>query len=398
MTRRLCESVHNYFQIDKIKELARFYAELPDNDFNSLAVNANDHSLVSWQQESPVTVEMRSTCTTTTASAAADLSQNFGNGDGIKLSTCRLALKTTHSAKPSQCVVRLPCKAGKCHELSSYEQDVEEMEAMGVFDYVPPKSFSKMQAMSSETISFEGFGMSQQLPVSKQEMVVVKHAFNQQFDEEVTLDESEETVESPRSSDSSFCEYDVALVEGNEAASISSSSVGFVGILQPHISRPVLNGKCRAFDDHHQSANGLSVAGKQQDGLSSLHSTPSNKEMLPSMSLKFTNKPNRVHSVDDSINFACLSSSKRPCPPFGSGSGHDLLKRTGESIDCLLKPQYCTVISLNVPTTSNQSQDKKKRRRKKGNNGWSFSLSMLHCSGFSRQIITNVCLSIPYFG
>ena len=97
--------------------MARFYAELPDNDFNSLADNANDHSLFSLQQESPVTVEMRSTCITTTASAAADLSQNIGNGDGIKLSTCRLALKTTHSAQPSQYVVRLE-NAMSCHHTS----------------------------------------------------------------------------------------------------------------------------------------------------------------------------------------------------------------------------------------------------------------------------------------
>nr|KAG5713319.1 hypothetical protein BaRGS_007846 [Batillaria attramentaria] len=370
-----------YTMLDKIKEQARYIADLPDDDFNDLVVNARDFSLARGRHPLPHSTAMSSSSQHTIITVPDDCSEEEDeaccrDGQPLGASVPPLLLNTSPMQKGSGAAMTdddsgLPSSTmtGRRNSYSD-DTDTSDMEGKGVFDYIPTTRV-------------------------KREAVSIHHTYNPHYDEEIAVESDKSSVESPRSDTSSTREYDVTPLDSEDLA----AGVGGGATEMTTYSLESHGYNDEDSDDNiHRRLYGRSVGSSTSSGAwesierprasstSSINfsrSQPLLSQGQTISSLRSTNASALGRSVDDGVHFPSLSrysSDSRyspesryspdsigalPRPPFSPDE--DLLRKVGNSVSQLVSTSY----NLSQPSCGDGLTDgKKKKKKKKDGKGW----------------------------
>ncbi|XP_076452204.1 uncharacterized protein LOC143287851 [Babylonia areolata] len=363
-------------QVEKIKEQARVIADLPEDEFNELVLNARDYSLARGRP-SPSPILAMST------NGQEVLRDHSDEADG-QVSSLVTKLDFSTSASSHRFLVSgvkdddsgLPSstKTGRHASLSS--DDTLEMEEKDHVESICPYSLVRKENDVGEM-------EEERTEVPRlRDLVVVSHSYNPDYDEEVPVEHDDESIESPRSDASSTREYDLPQLDGEDAVEMKT----FNSEQHP------------CYYDDEDSDDGIRSSlytgrnswrtmesSRPASSASSINFTRSSKYLAEGKTISSlrsntaTSASTKISNVDESVNFSLGSFSAQPryspdrggalsglslSPPFGTGK--DLLNKVGESVSSLMK------ISSQDPCqtkaeTDGDTWDKKRQRQKKTN-------------------------------
>lgn len=272
-------------QLNLIKEKARDIAELPEDDFNDLVVNARDFSLARGRLSQSTHSSVMST-----GSRHSTLTSSDDHGDeddeGCERNSCSRVSSVPVpspdlSAEPqpnnllnNDYIPRFPMTFSSqfSHRISNLsDTDSSDMEGKGAFDYFPQK-----------------------------EKIRITHTYKPDYDEEVELESDKSSVESPRSDVSSTHEYNFP---GSE------SELGTEMITYKTYS----NNDDPIHNLYRQGGMELWESKTSQRACSASVSFPNSKICLETgqsiSSIRGSNTSIISKSVDDGVKFTSLGSS-----------------------------------------------------------------------------------------
>lgn len=353
--------------MENLKDHARCIADLPENEFNELVLNARDFSLARGRPPSqPIAALAMS-------SSSRILSNHDYDDDEDSCSNSRINSTVTsmsgnvlkldlRSSVQKGCTAAgiidddsgLPSSTKTGHgptSVSSFD-DEKEMEERGVFDYVPAKPGKEKR---ERVVELKELGLH----------LKVSHTYNPQYDEAVPVENDNESIESPRSDVSSTREYDLTSSPDNETEMTTFRT-----------ERTNYRDEDKSSDDepHLNVHNGWKER-PRASSTSSINFSRSVQHIDKGQTISGLRSASAVTSasVDDPVQFglrargpSCCSPDYtllRPSPPFGTGDNQ--LNRVGHSLINLLNPAGAG--NSDGQGGSGDDLKKKKKKETKGN-------------------------------
>ena len=421
------------WQVEKIKEQARYIADLPEVEFNALVVNARDYSLARGRPPPP---PPRPSAMSTGGQHALDDRSSDDDDDGRVRRVPQLNFHNpsafTHKGNAAGMTdddSGLPSstRSGRRNSLPSSEDDAE-MQEKGKFRYSQPfvkpspKKDRKREEDEGGEEEEEGEEQEQEEEEKKSspvprlrvsESVVVTPMYNPQYDEAVMVEHDNESVESPRSDTSSTREYDVTQLDGDdlgcgggtELTTFSSEQHGYYDDDDDDDDEGGSGENVhRALYGRHSLPSAWVQERPRSASASSIHFKRSAKGHTIS-SLRnsscgggaATGAAANASSVDDSVQFPSLSghhhstqarlspdcssavawSRSQLSPPFGTDT-ENVLRRVGNSISSMVQSSSYNLSKLDTGTGAGDrdgtpGDSKKKKKKKKDTKGKFFA-------------------------
>ncbi|KAL8571388.1 hypothetical protein ACOMHN_046563 [Nucella lapillus] len=355
-------------QVEKIKEQARFIADLPEDEFNELVLNARDFSLARGR---PASFPLLAMSTGGQGTVSEDHGLQGALGTNLDLNAgasahvlCASGGKDDDSGLPSS------TKTERHASVSS--EDTTEMEVGDQYE----SGLSCSDGLTKHDVGEEKTEKKTDVPRLR-ETVAARHSYNPEY-EEVAVEHDDESVESPRSDASSTREYDVTQPDGEDGVEMTTFSSERRGYYDEYDSD----------DNIHPSPYVMNSWGFRappgDSSISAINFDLSSKLLAEGKtisSLRNTPLASGSSGVDESVNFSlgCSSaqsvrspdrasgalSSSRRSPPFGSGK--DLLRKVGESVSFLVSAQdHEQRKAEEEPKHSKKKQKQKKEKKDDG--------------------------------
>ena len=408
--------------MEKIKEKARYIADLPEDEFNELVVNARDFSLARGRPPSSLSFAM-----STSGQHVIDIHSDDEEEGRVSHSVRVPQLNLYANALPREGNATgmtdddsgLPSSTKSGCQTSLSSEDTAEMEEKGAVHCIKPfvnPDLKREQKKEGEEEDREN--KVQRLRVS--ESVVVTPTYNPQYDEEVMVEHDNESVESPRSDASSTREYDVTQMDsedlggGTEMTTFSSERHGY------YDDDDSDENVHRALYGQHSLRSTWSMERPRASSTSSIHFSRSSDLLAKGQTISSLRSgggaSSMTTSMDDSMRFsslggpspqsryspdciAALSSRSQLSPPFGNDE--NLLRNVGESIHSLMQTSY-NLSKAETGADGTSGDGKKKKKKKKDTKGklhqcvklsvWCLSVIKAACSSVSIVFVCTIKL------